>query len=72
MAQLREMRRSGGEKVKEDLIFDDVLFAQIYTRRRRRLTRASLTHACIYLFFIFWLCLQTSSGVARLSYVDSL
>lgn len=43
MAQLREMRRSGGEKVKEDLIFDDVLFAQIYIWCR--LPDASLTHA---------------------------
>lgn len=50
MAQLREMRRSGREKVKEDLIFDYVLFAQIYTRRRRRLTRLLLTHLFIFYF----------------------
>lgn len=55
-AQLREMRRSGGEKVKEDLIFDDVLFAQIYTRRRRRLTRLLLTHLFIYFLFFGFVC----------------
>lgn len=44
MAQLREMRRSGREKVEEDLIFDDVLFAQIYVQLRWRLTHLLLTH----------------------------
>lgn len=47
MAQLREMRRSGGKKVTEDLIFDEVLFAQIY-KRRRRLTHLLLTHSIYY------------------------
>lgn len=56
MAQLREMRRSGRKKVKEDLIFDDVLFAQIYTRRRRRLTHLLLTHLFIYFLFFGFVC----------------
>lgn len=47
MAQLREMRRGGREKVKEDLIFDNVLFAQIYVQRWH------LPHSFYLLIYLF-------------------